>query len=153
MLYIFLTSATLDFQQCGMSAHARIQRGTGGLEPPPPPKMTKNIGFSSNTGPIPGKIAKLPSQHSIYGHRRHATETPAYCGTWILPPLIIKKMLSYFDPLWQNFLDPRMTTPQRLRPLIVVLGSSLPLSTKKNAVKVGPPLTKLSGSRMATHKG
>ena len=37
--------------------------------------------------------------------------------------------------------------PQRLRPLIVVLGSSLPLSTKKKyVVKVGPPLTKLSGS-------
>ena len=31
-------------------------------------------------------------------------------------------------------------------PLIVVLGSSLPSSTKKNIVKVGPPLTKLSGS-------
>ena len=31
-------------------------------------------------------------------------------------------------------------------PLIVVLGSSLPSSTKINNVKVGPPLTKLSGS-------
>ena len=31
-------------------------------------------------------------------------------------------------------------------PLKVVFGSSLPSSTKKNVVKVGPPLTKLSGS-------
>ena len=31
-------------------------------------------------------------------------------------------------------------------PLIVVLGSSLPTSTKKKNVKVEPPLTKLSGS-------
>ena len=32
------------------------------------------------------------------------------------------------------------------RSLIVVLGSSLPSSTKLDVVKVGPPLTKLSGS-------
>ena len=29
---------------------------------------------------------------------------------------------------------------------VVVLGSSLPSSTEKSVVKVGPPLTKLSGS-------
>ena len=31
-------------------------------------------------------------------------------------------------------------------PFIAVLGSSSPYSTKKNAIKFGPPLTKLSGS-------
>ena len=31
-------------------------------------------------------------------------------------------------------------------PLMVVFGSSLPSSTKKTVVKVGPPLAKLSGS-------
>ena len=31
-------------------------------------------------------------------------------------------------------------------PLIMLLGSTLPSSTKKNLVKFGPPLTKLSGS-------
>ena len=33
--------------------------------------------------------------------------------------------------------------------LIVVFGSSFPSSTKKNAVKVGPPLIKCSGSEHA----
>ena len=32
---------------------------------------------------------------------------------------------------------------------VVVFGSSLPSSTKKNGVKVGPPLAKLSGSAHA----
>ena len=50
---------TLDFKQCGMCAHARMQRGTGARTPPP--KNDKNAGFSSNTGLIPWKIAKLPS--------------------------------------------------------------------------------------------
>ena len=31
----------------------------------------KNIGFSSNTGPDPLKITKLPSQHSMLGNHRH----------------------------------------------------------------------------------
>ena len=33
-------------------------------------------------------------------------------------------------------------------PLLVVLGTSLPPSTKTKVVRVGPPLTKLSGSAM-----
>ena len=32
------------------------------------------------------------------------------------------------------------------RPFIVTFGSSIPSSTKKNVIKFGPPLTKLSGS-------
>ena len=35
------------------------------LGPFTPLKNHKNIGFSSNTGPDPLKIAKLPSQHSM----------------------------------------------------------------------------------------
>ena len=59
--------------------HARIQRaGTGGLDPPY--KMTKNIWFLSNTGPDLLKITKLPSQHTILGHHRHARETPFKWG-------------------------------------------------------------------------
>ena len=48
-------------------------RGSG-----PPLENHKNTGFSSNTGPNPGalKIVKLPSQLSILGHSRHASETP-----------------------------------------------------------------------------
>ena len=35
-----------------------------------------NIGFLSNTGLDPLKISKLPSQHSMLDHHRHASETP-----------------------------------------------------------------------------
>ena len=35
-----------------------------------------NIGFLSITGPGPMEITKLPSQHSMLGHQRHASETP-----------------------------------------------------------------------------
>ena len=43
-----------------------------------PWKNNKNIGFLSNTGPDPLKITKLhvPSNHSMLGHYRHASETP-----------------------------------------------------------------------------
>ena len=37
-----------------------------------PLKNPKNIGFPSNIDPDPVKITKLPSQHSIVGHYRHA---------------------------------------------------------------------------------
>ena len=65
-----------------------------------PLKTHKEVGFLSNTGPDPLKITKLPSQHSMLGHNRHASETPlngallasrwwpVYSGIWILPPLI-----------------------------------------------------------------
>ena len=83
---------------------------------PLPLKNHKNIGFPSNIDLDPLKITKLPSQHSMFGHHRHASETPL-AFRWRADD----------------------------GPLIVVLGSSLPSSTKKN-VCVGPPLTKLSGS-------
>ena len=43
---------------------------------PPPLKNHKNIGFLRNTGLDPLKITKLPSHHSMFGHHRHASETP-----------------------------------------------------------------------------
>ena len=46
---------------------------TGG---PDPPEKSQNIGFPSNIDPDPLKITKLPSQHSMVGHYRHANETP-----------------------------------------------------------------------------
>ena len=50
--------------------------GQGVRTPPPPPlKNHKNTGFLSNTGPDPLKNHKLPSQHSMLGHHRHASET------------------------------------------------------------------------------
>ena len=48
----------------------------GGPDPPPPLKNHKNIKFNSNTGLDPLKIAKLPSQHTMLSHHRHASETP-----------------------------------------------------------------------------
>ena len=78
-----------------------IQSGNwrSGTPPPPPPaKNHKNKGFSSNTGPDPLKMERLPSQHSMLGHNRHASETPfnsaslagrwwsAYSATLIIPP-------------------------------------------------------------------
>ena len=40
------------------------------------PENHKNKGFLSGTGLDPIKITKLPSQHSMLGHYRHASETP-----------------------------------------------------------------------------
>ena len=57
------------------SGHARIQ-GVGEQGSGPPLKNHKNIEFLGNAGPDPLKITKLPSQHSMLGHHRHASETP-----------------------------------------------------------------------------
>ena len=91
-------------------ACADQEAGTG-------PDKSQNIGVSSNTGPDPLKLAKLPSQHSMLGHHRHASETPLMAFRWRADNGSLK----------------------------VVLGSSLPSATKKtttkNVVQVGPPLT------------
>ena len=50
--------------------------GGGGGGSGPPLENYKNIGFLSNTGPDSLKITKLPIQHSMFGHYRHASETP-----------------------------------------------------------------------------
>ena len=63
--------------------HSEIQRGGGGLGGEgvwTPLKNHKNIGFSSNIGPDPLKISKLPSQHSMLGHHRHASEGVLLAG-------------------------------------------------------------------------
>ena len=50
--------------------------GGQGVRTPPPLENYKMIGFLSNTGPDPLKITKLPSQHSMLGQHRPASETP-----------------------------------------------------------------------------
>ena len=50
--------------------------GGGGQGARTPLENHKNIGFLSNTGLEPLKITKLPSQHSMLGHHRHASEMP-----------------------------------------------------------------------------
>ena len=44
--------------QVYLIARADLEAGTG-------PEKSQNIGLSSNTGPNPLKMAKLPSQHSM----------------------------------------------------------------------------------------
>ena len=100
--------------------------GTGGREPPPPLKKNTKYRVSLQywSGSLE-KSQKLPSQHSMLGNHRHANETPfkwRFAGGPIMAWLSlyldhiypiklkkkIKKKLSNLDPLWQNFLDPRM---------------------------------------------
>ena len=81
-------------------------------------KNHKNIGFSSNKGLDPLKNCSY--QASIQ--------------CWAIIGMPAKRHLIVF----------RLQVD--VGPLIVVLGSSLPSSIAKKVVKVGPPLTKLSGS-------
>ena len=63
----------------GHNTWADPEGGTGGLDSPPPLKNHKNIGFLSNTGPDPlknHKATKPPSQHSMLGPHRPASEMP-----------------------------------------------------------------------------
>ena len=100
----------------------------GGTAPPPPPplpplKNHKDIGVHSNTGLDPLKITKLPSQHSMLGHYRRASETQM-AFRWRVDddPLIvvfgsshklkkkqarkiIQKNVKLLDTLSQNFLE------------------------------------------------
>ena len=81
-----------------------------GSEPPPPPwKITKNIGFHRSPEKAQGYQARIqcwaiigtPAKRHLNGVSLAGQCWPAYCGIWIL----FKQKL---DPLWQNFLDPRM---------------------------------------------
>ena len=96
----------------------RGNRGSGPLL-----KSHKNIGFLSNTGPDHEKITKLPSQHSMLGHHRHASETP-FKWRFAGGPMMVRS---------QWYLDPPSAHQLRTKP-------------KKNVNWTGPPLTKLSGS-------
>ena len=51
-------------------------RGGGWTGLDPFLKNHKNIGFLSKTGLDPLKLTKLPSQYSMLGHHRPASETP-----------------------------------------------------------------------------
>ena len=97
----------------------RIQRGNWGSGPPL--ENYKIIGFLINTCPDPLKSQSYQSSIqccTIIGPpaKRHWNCVslarrwwPANSGILIFPPLIkLKKNLFKLDPLWQNFLDPRM---------------------------------------------
>ena len=98
---------------------ALIMRGSRGGDrgsaPPPPPPIEKSqkLRVSSNTGPDPLEVTKLPSQYSMSGYHRPASKTPfkwRYTGGpmlahswWYLDPLFfphqLKKTQSKLDPL------------------------------------------------------
>ena len=72
-IYICAFAVSLDtYLKHAVRGSKDGDRGFG----PPPLKNHKNTGFLSITGPDPLKITKLPNQHSILGHHRHASETP-----------------------------------------------------------------------------
>ena len=93
-------------------------RGGGDRGSGTPLKNHRNIGFLCNTGLYPLKITKLPSQNSMVAHHRHASETPLKWRFAGGP--MMAQLKRYLDPLSPNQL-------------------------KKNVIKFGPPLTKLSG--------
>ena len=51
------------------TAHRRITEGGGGKESGPPSKKSPKNRVSKHTSPVPLKITKLPSQHSMLGHQ------------------------------------------------------------------------------------
>ena len=78
-----------NYKEIIRRACADPEGGAGVRTPPPHPGKLQKYRFPSNTGLDPLKITKLPSQHSMLGHHRPASETPpANNGIWIFPPLI-----------------------------------------------------------------
>ena len=113
------------------SKHARTQRGGGdrGSGPPSPWKLTIYIGFLAILVRIPWKSQSCQANIQCWATigtpaKRHSNAIslvgqwwPFYSGSgiWIVSPPInlnkINKTLSKLDPLWQNFLGPRMKSP------------------------------------------
>ena len=52
----------------------------------------KNIGSISNNGPDPMKITKLPSQHSMLDHQRHASKT-SFQWRFAGVPMIVRLLM------------------------------------------------------------
>ena len=92
--------------------------GTGGLDPPPPLKKHKNTGFLSNTGPDPlknHKAAKPAFNVGPSSTRQRNAISMAFSWRADDGPLLVLFGSSFplskkkkLDPLWRNFLDPRM---------------------------------------------
>ena len=97
----------------------RSRGGGGDRGSGPPLENHKNIDFFSNAGPDPLKIVKLPSQFKFW----------AIIGT---PGKRHLNGVSLVDRRWPANSGIWIIPP--------------PIKLKKKVVKVGPPLTKLSGS-------
>ena len=85
--------------------HGWIQRGRDRGSGPPPLKNHKYIGFPSITGPSPLKNQRLPSQHSMLGHHRYASEVPFKLRFAGGP--IMARLWWYLDPLSPHQLKKR----------------------------------------------
>ena len=111
----------------GSDKHARIQMGDQGSGPPPPPlENHKNIGFISNTGsdPLKSHIAIKPAFNEGPSSARQRNAIKMAFRWRVDDGLLIvvfsqkkknkeKLCQSWLDPLWRNFLDPRMTKKER----------------------------------------
>ena len=108
------------YQRSSHYKHGRIQRGEQAGPDTPPWKITKNIGFLSNTGLGPLKNHKNTKPAFNVGSSSICQRNAFWwhSGTWIFPPLITPP-------------PPHTHT-----------------HTHKNAVKVGPHLTKLFRSAL-----
>ena len=93
--------------------------GGGGQGVRTPQKNHNKIAIPAR---IPGKITKLPSQHSMLGHYLPASETPFQCC------FAGGQMMAQLKRYWI------LCSPHQLQ------------KNKKTLIKFGPPLTKLSRS-------
>ena len=112
-------------------SHVRIQMGDRGSGPPPL-KNHKNIGFLAIQVLLLRKVTKLPSQHSMLGHHRPASETlfklrfvwgqmMARLWWYLDPPSSHQlKKSSKLDPLWQNILDLRTVCTRVVRAALMM---------------------------------
>ena len=103
-----------------LAKHVRIQGVDGGSGPHL--KNHINIGVLSNTGLDPLKITKLPSQHSMLGHHRHASETP-FKWRFAGGP-IMARLNWYLDPPSPYQLKKKQKNPSKLDPPEKLSGSA-----------------------------
>ena len=82
-----------------------------GVRPPPPGKSQKYRVSEQYLSGSPEKITKLPTQHSMLGHHRHASETP-YKWRFAGGPMM-SRLQWYLDPTSPRQLKNRcqMCTP------------------------------------------
>ena len=121
-------------RHCTVSCNTTVRRSRGGqgvrTRPPPPPGNNQNLGLLSNTGPDPLKDYKGAKPAFNVGPSSARQWWPAVVCRSSLSSSPIKK-LSKLDPLWQNFLDPRMTKLTETSSLPMVPELTLPYSSIK----------------------
>ena len=112
--------------------------------PDPPLKNRKNIGFHSKHPDLQKKHKATKPAFNV-GPSQHTSKTPCkwpFAGgpmlariLWYLDPLSLttKKTLSKLDPLWQNFLDPRMNGHSRIDKTKILMTDGSLMKVETNA--------------------